>query len=56
MSSNESSDVILHQRGVWYRGQTEQTPGKSSEAHRTEREQARLYVVDEDSLSSVGQV
>ena len=36
MSGEASSDVQLHQRGVWYR---EQAPGQSPEAHRPEREQ-----------------
>ena len=39
MSGDELSDVQLYQRGVWYRGQTEQAPGQSPEAHHTEREQ-----------------
>ena len=39
MSGDESSDVQLHQRGVWHRGQTEQAPGQSPEARHMEREQ-----------------
>ena len=39
MSSDESGDVQLDQKGVWYRGQTEQVPGQSPEEHRKKREQ-----------------
>ena len=39
MSSDESGDVHLDQKGVWYRGQTEQVPGQSPEEHRKKREQ-----------------
>ena len=43
VSGDESSDVQLHQRGVWYRRQTEQAPGQSPEARRTEREQDQTF-------------
>ena len=33
MSGDESSDVQLHQREMWYTVQTEQSPGQSLEKH-----------------------